>query len=453
MMNTKTPTLRLLSALWLVALSLASTAQQADPEKLSFGLKEAQDYAVKNNPSVKGVRYDADAAALQTKQLIGIGLPQLNGSVEYQNFLNLPTSIVPGEFVGAPGQDLRLQFGVPQQMTAGLSASQLLFDGSWIVGLEASKAYARLQQQQVALSERDVRKNVMDAYGLVLIAQEGLALLEQSRTELQQTLTESTLLLKEGFLEAQTIDQLQLNLNDLDNRIANSQAQITLAKNLLKFNMGFPLDKEIALTSTSEELLMDNTSEILSNTFNPESTLDFQLAKTGLGMQELSLKNEKAKVLPNLVAFYSLQTQALRREFNFQDTSQPWFPVQLWGVKLNVPIFSGGQRYYSIEKAKVNVYKTTESVNAAKEGLSLEYFTAKTEYQNALGNYNLTKSNFQLAQKIQNTTLIKFKEGVASSFDLSQSNSQVLLAQGNYVQSMLALLNAQTKLQKTLNQL
>jgi outer membrane protein TolC len=453
MTNAKTQTLKFLSALWLVCISVAYHAQQAEPDQLSFGLKEAQDYAVKNNPGLKGVRFDADAAALQTKQLLGIGLPQLNGSVEYQNFLNLPTSIVPGEFIGAPGQDLRLQFGVPQQMTAGLSASQLLFDGSWLVGLEASKSYAKLQQQQVALTERDVRKNVMDSYGLVLIAQEGLGLLEQNRSILLQTLAESSLLLKEGFVEEQTVDQLQLNLNDLDNRIANAQAQVTLTKNLLKFNMGMPLEKNISLTATSNELLMDNTAQILSTTFNPESTLDFQLAKTGLGMQELNLKNERAKVLPNMVAFYSLQTQALRRDFSFQDTSQPWFPVQLWGVRLNVPIFSGGQRYYSNEKAKVNVYKTTETVNAAKEGLSLEYYTAKTEYQNALGNFNLTKSNYQLAQKIQNTTLIKFKEGIASSFDLAQSNSQVLMAQGNYVQAMLALFNAQTKLQKSLNQL
>jgi outer membrane protein TolC len=373
--------------------------------------------------------------------------------VQYQNFIDLPTSIVPGEFFGAPGQDIKLQFGVPQQMTAGLSASQLLFDGSWLVGLQASKAYAQLQQQQVQLSERDVRKNVMDSYGYVLIAEEGLQILLQSKTLLENTLKETNSLYKEGFIEEQTVEQLQLNLNDVNNRIANSETQLVLTKNLLKFTMGYPLNADITLTDKSDNLLLSNTEQVLASTYNPESSLEFQLSKSALEMQELNLKNEKAKTLPNLAAFYNLQAQALRREFNFMDTSKPWFPVQLWGVQMNVPIFSGGRRYYSIQRAKVNVLKSSEQLNFTKEATNLQYLQAKTEYQNALGNYNLAKSSVELAERIQSKTLIKFKEGVATSFDLSQSNNQVIIAQGNFVQAMMNLLSAQTKLQKTLNQL
>ncbi|MEN9348065.1 MAG: hypothetical protein RLZZ77_1576 [Bacteroidota bacterium] len=445
----------ILAALMLLLTSsglMAQTNNEA-PSTSTFSLKEAQDYAVKNSFNVKSVRHDAKAAELQTKELTGIGLPQLNGSVQYQNFIDLPTSIVPGEFFGAPGQDIKLQFGVPQQMTAGLSASQLLFDGSWLVGLQASKAYAQLQQQQVQLSERDVRKNVMDAYGYVLIAEEGLQILLQSKTLLENTLKETNSLYKEGFIEEQTVEQLQLNLNDVNNRIANSETQLVLTKNLLKFTMGYPLNADITLTDKSDNLLLSNTEQVLASTYNPESSLEFQLSKSALEMQELNLKNEKAKTLPNLAAFYSLQAQALRREFNFMDTSKPWFPVQLWGVQMNVPIFSGGRRYYSIQRAKVNVLKSSEQLNFTKEATNLQYLQAKTEYQNALGNYNLAKSSVELAERIQSKTLIKFKEGVATSFDLSQSNNQVIIAQGNFVQAMMNLLSAQTKLQKTLNQL
>ncbi|MFY7972532.1 MAG: TolC family protein [Flavobacteriales bacterium] len=445
----------ILAALMLLLTSsglMAQTNNEA-PSTSTFSLKEAQDYAVKNSFNVKSVRHDAKAAELQTKELTGIGLPQLNGSVQYQNFIDLPTSIVPGEFFGAPGQDIKLQFGVPQQMTAGLSASQLLFDGSWLVGLQASKAYAQLQQQQVQLSERDVRKNVMDAYGYVLIAEEGLQILLQSKTLLENTLKETNSLYKEGFIEEQTVEQLQLNLNDVNNRIANSETQLVLTKNLLKFTMGYPLNADITLTDKSDNLLLSNTEQVLASTYNPESSLEFQLSKSALEMQELNLKNEKAKTLPNLAAFYNLQAQALRREFNFMDTSKPWFPVQLWGVQMNVPIFSGGRRYYSIQRAKVNVLKSSEQLNFTKEATNLQYLQAKTEYQNALGNYNLAKSSVELAERIQSKTLIKFKEGVATSFDLSQSNNQVIIAQGNFVQAMMNLLSAQTKLQKTLNQL
>lgn len=443
------------SALLLLLTSSGLVAQTANeaPTTSAFSLKEAQDYAVKNSFNVQSVRHDAEAARLQTKELTGIGLPQLNGSVQYQNFIDLPTSIIPGDFFGAPGQDVKLQFGVPQQMTAGLSASQLLFDGSWLVGLQASKTYAQLQQQQVQLSERDVRKNVMDAYGYVLIAEDGLNILMTSKTLLENTLRETNSLYKEGFTDEQSVDQLQLNLNDINNRITNAQGQLELTKTLLKYTMGYPMTSEITLTDKSEALLLGNTDQILSTTYNAETALEYQLSKTGLQMQELNLKNEKAKTLPSLAAFYNLQAQALRREFNFADTSKPWFPVQLWGVQLNVPIFSGGRRYYSIQRAKVGVLKTKEQLDFVKESTTLLYLQAKTEYQTALGNYNLAKSSVELAERIQSKTLIKFKEGVASSFELSQTNNQVIMAQGTFVQAMMNLLNAQTKLQKSLNQL
>jgi len=445
----------LLTALLLLLTSsgLMAQTENSAPATSAFSLKEAQDFAVKNSFSVKSVRHDAEAAKLQTKELTGIGLPQLNGSVQYQNFIDLPTSIVPGEFFGAPGQDIKLKFGVPQQMTAGLSASQLLFDGSWLVGLQASKTYALLQQQQVQLSERDVRKSVMDAYGFVLIAQEGLEILKKSKVLLESTFDETNKLYQEGFVEEQTIEQLQLNLNDINNRIANSETQVILTKNVLKFAMGYPLTSDITLTDKSENILLENTEQILSTAYNPESSLEFQLSKSALQMQELNLKNEKAKTLPSLAAFYNLQAQALRREFNFADTSKPWFPVQLWGVQMNVPIFSGGRRYYSIQRAKVNVLKSREQLDFSKEATSVLYLQAKAEYQNALGNYNMAKSSVELAERIQNKTMIKFKEGVSSNFDLASSNNQVIIAQGNFVQAMMNLLAAQTKLQSTLNQL
>jgi len=445
----------LLTALLLLLTSsgLMAQTENSAPATSAFSLKEAQDFAVKNSFSVKSVRHDAEAAKLQTKELTGIGLPQLNGSVQYQNFIDLPTSIVPGEFFGAPGQDIKLKFGVPQQMTAGLSASQLLFDGSWLVGLQASKTYALLQQQQVQLSERDVRKSVMDAYGFVLIAQEGLEILKKSKVLLESTFDETNKLYQEGFVEEQTIEQLQLNLNDINNRIANSETQVILTKNVLKFAMGYPLTSDITLTDKSENILLENTEQILSTAYNPESSLEFQLSKSALQMQELNLKNEKAKTLPSLAAFYNLQAQALRREFNFADTSKPWFPVQLWGVQMNVPIFSGGRRYHSIQRAKVNVLKSREQLDFSKEATSVLYLQAKAEYQNALGNYNMAKSSVELAERIQNKTMIKFKEGVSSNFDLANSNNQVIIAQGNFVQAMMNLLAAQTKLQSTLNQL
>ncbi|MFN9798466.1 MAG: TolC family protein [Bacteroidota bacterium] len=435
-------------------MALAFAALNAiSQEPLSLSIRDAQDYAMKNGFSVRNARHDMRSAELQTDELIGIGLPQLNGSIQYQNFIDLPTSVVPGEFFGAPGQDVQVQFGVPQQVTAGLTASQLLFDGSWLVGLQASRSYARLKQQQVTKSEADIRREVAESYHLALIALDNVRLLEEGKVVLENMLVQTTALLKEGFAEEQDVDQVRLSLNDWNNRLANGQAQVKLTQDLLKFTIGMPLSTEIRLSTTTKEEIDANHTELLSAAFNPEGTIEYQLAQSGLGMQQLNLKNQKAKTLPNLAAFYNLQTQALRREFNFTDTSLPWFPIQLWGVQLNVPILSGGSRYRSIQKAQVEVQRMTETLAYTREAAQLEYNGARIAYLNAMAVYQSSLDSYQLAQKILMRTGIKFSEGVASSFDVSQATSQSLQAQGSYVQSMLELMNAKTRYQKAINQL
>jgi len=422
-------------------------------QTVSLTLGEAQDYAVKNGFSVRNSRHDAKSAELQSDELLGIGLPQINASVQYQNYIDLPTSIVPGDFVGTPGQDLLIKFGVPQQMTAGLSVSQLLFDGSWLVGLQASRSYAKLMEQQIKKSELDIRREVAESYHLVLIAQKNVVLLEDGRGVLQETLTQTSALLKEGFVEEQDVDQLQLSLNEWDNRISNARAQLRLTFDLFKFTIGMPLQTDVTLASTSEELMASGSADLTTAEFNPDSSIEVQLAQSGLGMQELNLKNKKAGFLPNMAAFYNLQSQALRREFNFTDTSQPWFPIQLWGVQLNMPILSGGSRSKSVQKAQVEVNRMNETVTYTREAMQLEYNSSRTAYLNATAIYKSSMESYSLSQKILNRTSIKFREGVASSFDVSQATSQSLQSQGAYVQAMLDLMNTKTRFQKVLNQL
>jgi len=440
----------ILLAAVLVGFFFGSTTAQDD---VSLTLREAQDYAIKNGYSVKNARLDADVAKLRTDELVGIGLPQISGNVQFQHFLDLPTSIVPGEFAGAPGQDIILRFGVPYQLTAGLSASQLLFDGSWLVGLQASRSYARLMQQQVAKSEADIRREVAEVYHLCLIAGKNVLLLDEGREVLQGMLTQTTALHREGFVEEQDVDQLQLSLNDWDNRMANGQAQQKLSLDLLKFTIGMPLSTNVTLGSTSEELMDADHTSLLNRSFNPESTIEFQLAQSGLGMQQLNLKNKRAANLPNLGAFYNLQTQALRREVNFADTKLPWFPIQLWGLQLNVPIFSGGSRHKTVQQARVEVQRMTETVNYTRQAAQLEFNSSRTTYLNALSVYLSSQDSYHLAQRILNKTSIKFSEGVVSSLDVSQATNQTLQAQGSYIQAMLELMNAKTRYLKAINSL
>lgn len=441
---------RLLSLI-ITALMLTFYSQA---QVVSMSLKEAQDYAVKNAYASKSASYDVDVAALQTEELIGIGLPQINGSVQYQNYLNLPTQLVPAEFFGGQsGEFAKLQFGTSNNMTVGLSATQLLFNGSWLVGLEASRSYASLKQKQKTQTEKQVREDVANSYHLAVIAQDNLTLISGSREVLNKTFTDTKALYDVGFVEEQDVQQLQLSLNDLDNRIASAEQQVKLTLDLLKFQIGMPLATELQLTENSETLLNSATAEVLTVPFSADMHIDYQVTLGALGMQQLDLKNQRSKRLPTLGAFYNLQTNAQRNEFSFFDTSEPWFPIQLWGIQLNVPIFAGLSTNKSIGKARVEVQRMTDLTAMTKEAIQLQYNSARTEYTYALQNYGATKDNLALAEKILEKTRIKYTEGLASSFEVSQSQSQVIQAQGSYIGAMLGLMNAKVKMSNALSQL
>ena len=433
----------------IILLTLIGLACEMTAQTQQLTLIQAQDYALKNAFQVKSAQHDKTAADLTSDELLGIGLPQLNGSVQYQNFINLPTSIIPGDFFGAPGQDAKVQFGVPHQMTVGLSASQLLFDGTWLVGLQASRAYAELQRKYIEKSEIDIRAKAAEAYSTALTTQANLAVLRDMLTNMQRMLNDTEAMQREGFSEQQDVDQLMLSVNELMLQIGYTEQYVIITKDLLKFTIGMPLSTEIELTDSWESLTETAGEEVL--TFNSASSIDVQLAENGLLMQQLNVKSKKAALMPNLAAFYNVQTQGLRDEFDYFDTSLPWFPIQLWGIQLNVPILSGGSKSKTIKKTEVEVKRMNDMVAMTKEAVQLEYNTATSELLFSKQRVKQAKANLELAKSILLKEETKYKEGLSNSFNITQRNQQVLNAQSTYTAAAISLMNAQTKLNKVLN--
>lgn len=425
--------------------TISSMAQEPTPLSLS----EAQVFAIKNALQVKNSIYDAEVAKLTSDELLGIGLPQVSASLQYQNFITLFTQVADGGLFGAPGQEVRFQFGLPHNMTASLNASQILFNGSWLVGLQASRAYADLQKKNLSKSEIEVKASTSQAYHLALSLQEQLKFTQQTRAVLNQMVDETSALYSAGFVEEQDVEQLQLSLNEITNAIATLESNVRLSEILLKFTIGMPLQQEIKLTDNVETLM--NTGEISAVAFSPENNIDVMLTMNALRMQELNLKNKKAAFLPNAALFYNLQSQAFRQQFDFFDTSKQWFAPQLWGFTINMPILSGGSNFKSVQKAKVEVQRMKDTFENVKSATQLGYEQAKTEYDAALKSVNVSQQSLSLSQKILDKTSIKFKEGIASSMSVSQATSQVLKAQSDLSNAKRALLDASVKLKKSLN--
>ncbi len=431
----------------MLLMQLGAIAQVTEQE---FTLLQAQDYAIKNSYQTKTAQNDADIANISTDEILATGLPQINGSLQYLNNIYAPYTIIPAGQFGPNEQ--RLRFQQPHNATVGISLNQLLFSGTWLVGLEASKSYAQLQTKLIKKSSIEVKNQVAQSYYLALVAVENVTLLKESRGPLEKTLNDTKAYYENGFAEKQDVDQLQLSLSDLDVQINYAEQSQKLTLDLLKFQMGFPLQGEIKLTDTVETLMATDAASLMQAPFSAEQNIDYELASSGLRMQQLNVKAKKAAYLPTLAGFWTIQTQAQRQEFNFFDTSKPYLYGNFWGLQLSVPILSGGQRKHALSKAELEVKKVEDQVMLAQQGAELEYRAAKIEMDNAIKVFDASKNSLELAQSIYKTSEIKYNEGVASSFDLTQRNGQSIQAQGAYIQAMLNLLKAKNRLAKALNQ-
>ncbi len=434
--------------LFTLCLCVAVQAQQA------FSLQQAMDFAVRNSYTVQTAELDLQAAKSKIKETTAIGLPQVSSAINYQNFVDLPVQLVPAEFFGgAPGTFAAVQFGQEQSMGLEIQATQIVFNGSYLVGLQAAKAYADFAKNQTKKTKLEVRQDVANAYYTVVAARENLAVLEKSITTLRKAYSDTRALYENGLVEEQSADQLKINLTNLENNLLYAGQQVKQALNFLKFSMGLPITSEITLTESIETLTSGEADLLMDVNLNYRLNIDYRLALDNIRLQELNLKNEKAAFLPTINAFYSHQQNAYSNDFTFLEKSQNYFPTNLIGVSLNIPIFSSGMRMQKAKQARYELEKAKIAEVQAKEGITMEQESARNEYKFQLSNFENQKANLSLASKIKEKTLIKFQEGVASSFDVNQSESQFLDAQGGYIKSLIDLLNAKTRLLKAYNRL
>jgi len=433
----------------IAGLSLPALAQQ------SYSLKEAQDYAVKHSFSAQKAELDVRTAQSKIKETTAAGLPQINAEGSYNDNIQVPSSAIdPGTFAGMPtGRLQRVQFGVRHAMTGAITASQLLFSGSYIVGLQASKAYSDLANTQKEKTEVQIRQDVASAYFLVIASKENVATLSKAYNTLEQTTKDTKALYENGLTEESSADQLTLNLNNLKNTLENATQQAEQALNLLKFQMGLPQESAISVSESMESLTEVNSSDLMDSKVDASVTLDFKLAQQNMRMQYLNLKSKRASYLPTLAMFATHQQNGFAQKFKDFDYKGGFYPATIVGFKLTVPIFSSGMKHEQVVQAKLDFDRAKIMEVQAKEGIALEQQNARINYTFQLKNFDNQKENLALAEKVKNKTAIKFKEGVASSFELSQIESQYLTAQGNYIQAVINLLNAKTQFQKAFNKL
>lgn len=425
-------------------------------QKISkFSLGEAQEYAIQKSYSLQNAQIDIEIARKKVSEITSLGLPQINASISYNNFINIPTSLIPGEFFEQdPGTFMEVQFGTKHNAMFEASASQLIFDGSYIVGLKASRAYLSLSETQLLKSEIEIKESIAQAYSMVLIAEESKIIIDSTLITLNQSLYETREIYKSGFIEDIDVDQLELLVAELETTQIKVTRSLELAYNFLKFQMGMEIKNVIILTDDLNDLLsMVDPDKLLNTAFDYNSNVDYRMLKNQERLAYLQLKLEKAAYLPNIVSFLTFQENAQRMDFNFTDGNEPWFKTSFFGLQMNIPVFSSGSRSSKVKQAQLKIDKLKVADQQLREGLELELTTARVDFYNAFLIHKNKVKSLSIAKKIYQKTTEKYKEGISSSLDLSQSYNQFLDSEAKYIESIKELLGAKIKLNKILSKI
>ena len=433
-----------------LALFFSGAAQETSTV---LNLDAAIEYGLTNNPNIQNASLEIQKAYKERWATIAIGLPQISVTGNYQNFLELPVSLVPAEFFGGQeGEFSELRFGTTQNMIGSVRMNQLLFDGSYIVGVQASKIFLEISELGYDKTSLEIRKAIIDAYGTVLLAQENAAILAKNKSNIKKTLEETQKIIANGLAEEENAEQLELTLSRIATQLdyANTLQDITMS--MLKWIMGMPEENRITLEQSLEELvalkmLESNAPSVLTI----ENNLDLKFAENDRTSEELLYRYEKSKALPKLSAFISGTYTGNSNEFTFTDPDQKWFGSSLFGINLEVPIFSSLLRSSNTQKAKLSLEQAEIRLVDTRNRLAIELEMAVNEMDLALKNYTTSKKDLALAERIEQKNQIKYIEGLSSSFDLRQAQQQLYTTQNQFLQSMKAVIDAKTNLETLTN--
>ena len=436
----------------LLFVSSVAFSQEA-PKSYSFSLEEAVNYALDSSYTAINARRDVAKALKQKWETTADGLPQINGSVDYQNQLKQPVTFIPAEFSGGePGTFTPVTFGAKQSANLTATLSQVIFDGSYLVALKASTAFLEFSENANEKTRLEVRKGVINAYGGVLLTEESVSIVEKNIDAITDNLSETQALYEEGFAEEEDAEQLQITKLQLENQLSNTKRQADIAKQMFNLALGIPVSAPVVFKDGLEQLTLENVSlEISEQELAVEENVDYKIADNLTKQRELELKLEKSKALPSVNAFVNYGTQTQDDDFVFFDSDTRWFQSSIFGVSINVPIFSSLKRSARTQRAAIALDQDQTDLEQTIQQIQLDTDTARSDYQFAIESYQTAQKNLELAERIENKNQIKFREGISTSFDLRQAQTQLYNAQQELLQSMVNVITTKAELETVLN--
>ncbi len=470
----------------LATVATMANAQQEQPAQ-SFTLDQCIDYALKNSMNMQNILIDEQIAQSRVRETIGIGLPQINGTVSANANPQLPRFFsryavaqgfsgtdpntgqpnlqVPGLGAGdvVAGQNF---FQLPNSLNAFVSVNQLIFNGSYLVGLKASSAYKEFAVKSTNQTREQVVEQVTKAYYAALINLQRINLFENNIGRVDSLLRNTTALSKNGFAESIDVDRIQVSLNNLITEKAKFERLQALSIELLKFQMNYPMDRPLQLNGDLKDVSTDVVLDDYLKDWNYKNRPDYQVLEANRKLQALNVKNKYAAGMPvlsaNATLGYSKQAASFGNLFSngpsFPETSTGTGPDKLYpyssiGLTLSVPIFSGLQRGYQLQQEKLRLRKIDNNYGLIKSSIDLQIKQSVTNYQNSIQSLESQNKNMALAEKVARVTKIKYQQGVGSNIEVVDAESSLKEAQVNYYNALYDALVAKTDMDKAFGKL
>lgn len=438
-------------------------AQESDTTTMTeaMSLEDCLEYAFVNSENIQNALLDIQIAKADVGVTKAQGLPQIDASVVYTNNFAVPTVYLPagaGDFIGGGGgnggqtpsdEEVALRFGIQHQSNATINASQMIFDGSYFVGLKAARAFAELTRKDYLLTKSNIAEQVSKAYYTALVTKERTADLESNYQRLDSLLNETTLMFENGFAEKIDVDRIKVQYNNAKTQYNNAIRSTEVSLLTLKFQMGMPIDTEIELSETIKDI-EENWSVEDEIEFQYEDRFEFSQLQQNKELVELDIKNNRTQYLPKLTANanfgYNNGADNLGR---LSDLSR-WNELGSWGINLSIPIFDGFLKYNRIQRNKLQLQQLQNSRNLLMNSIDLEIIQARVELENNVENLEVQRENLELAEEVFRVTKIKYQEGVGSNLEVTDAQYALEQAETNYYSAMYDALIAKVDLQKAL---
>ena len=425
--------------LWILLAIGMSPLGFSQNETYQFSVEECIQYAWEHNRTLKNARFDEYIAQKEVGEILATGLPQISVTGDLASNFKRPVFVLPG-----PNGELQdIEFGLPWQASLGATANQLIFDGRYFLGLKASKAYADLSVKSTQLTQEEIAYNISKAYYTALITQEQYNLLSTNIERVEKLYNETSALNEEGFVEKIDVERLEISLNNLrtDRKKVERLGEVSL--DLLKFQMGMAIENELVLSETIATVLPETTA-INPDVFDPEKRMEYVILQAQEELENYNMKRYKMGYYPSLYLYANYA-------FNWQWNNETNFDFQtgIVGLQLNIPIFDGGQKAKQIQKSRLAIKKIQENREQFIAASQLEYSQALASLNNAFEGLESQNRNKALAEKVYRISRTKYKEGVGSSLEVNEAETQLKSAESNYLNAYYEYLIARLDLEKT----